>query len=242
MTDIPTALLHPCLRKPVAVHRRRLRLLGMLLFLTMAGALMFGIVTASTSQDFTSLLLLGLIGLILLPIVALLGGLMWYLDHELSRSANTANQLLRDCAPLTARLTPLERVSRDGVLAMLQPLAGESARAEPVHALINPSFRWSAPPRQEVTVELYCRALQPNDEWIALQSGNSDPLLGKIVDLAAYRRRMRWLKIAVLILLVLTLAVAVGRASVHRSPPTSSIPTAMASSWPTTSPIRSCPA
>lgn len=197
MTVTPTTPLHPSLQKLAAVHRRRLRLLSLLLFLTVASTLLFEMVIAFTSQDGTNLLLLGLIGLLMLPIVALLGGLMWYLDHRLARSLNTADQLLRDCAPQAVRLTPIERASRDGVLAVLHPLADRSS-ADLVHALINPSFRWSSPPRGEIEVQVHCRELKPGNELVALQP-DGIALLGKVVDRTAYDRQRRMLRIAALV-------------------------------------------
>ena len=145
-----------------------------------------------------SLLLLGLIVLLMLPIAAGVGGLLWILNRWRSRSLNAANQLLRDCAPQAARLTPIERASRDGVLAIVCPLAGQPA--EPVHALINPSFRWSPPPRREIEVRVYCWNLAPGHELVALQP-DGVPLLGKVVDRTAYNRQQRMLRVAALVLL-----------------------------------------
>ncbi|MCU0809290.1 MAG: hypothetical protein MUC53_15715 [Candidatus Contendobacter sp.] len=195
--------LHPSLQKLDALHRRRLRLLGALLLLTILGTLLFEVVIAFTSQDGASLLLLGLIVLLMLPIVAGVGGLLWVLNRWLSRSLNAASQLLRDCAPQAARLTPIERASRDGVLATVCPLAGQPA--EPVHALINPSFRWNPPPRQAIEVRLYCRNLAPGNELVALQP-DGVPLLGKVVDRTAYNRQQRVLRIVALVLLGAALA------------------------------------
>ncbi len=199
----PVIPLHPSLQKLDALHRRRLRLFGALLLLTILGTLLFEVVIAVTSQDSASLLLLGLIVLLMLPIVAGVGGLLWVLNHWLSRTLNAANQLLRDCAPQAARLTPIERASRDGVLATLCPPAGQPA--EPVHALINPSFRWNPPPRQAIEVRLYCRNLAPGNELVALQP-DGVPLLGKVVDRAAYNRQQRVLRIVALVLLGVALA------------------------------------
>ncbi len=195
--------LHPSLQKLDALHRRRLRLLGALLLLTILGTLLFEVVIAFTSQDGASLLLLGLIVLLMLPIVAGVGGLLWVLNRWLSRSLNAASQLLRDCAPQAARLTPIERASRDGVLATVCPLAGQPA--EPVHALINPSFRWNPPPRQAIEVRLYCRNHAPGNELVALQP-DGVPLLGKVVDRTAYNRQQRVLRIVALVLLGAALA------------------------------------
>ena len=195
--------LHPSLQKLDALHRRRLRLLGALLLLTILGTLLFEVVIAFTSQDGASLLLLGLIVLLMLSIVAGVGGLLWVLNRWLSRSLNAASQLLRDCAPQAARLMPIERASRDGVLATVCPLAGQPA--EPVHALINPSFRWNPPPRQAIEVRLYCRNLAPGNELVALQP-DGVPLLGKVVDRTAYNRQQRVLRIVALVLLGAALA------------------------------------
>ena len=195
----PTPPLHPSLQKLGALHGRRLRLLRLLLFLTITGTLLFELVIAFTSQNGASLLLLGLISLVMLPIVALVGGLLWYLDHRLSSSLNAANQLLRDCAPQAIRLRPIEQASRDSVLAMLHPLAGDSS-VEPVHALINPSFRWSPSPHREIEVQVYYRKLMPGNELVALQP-DGVPLLGKVVDRTAYDRQRRVLRIVALVLL-----------------------------------------
>lgn len=206
MTVTPTVPLHPSLQKLGAVHRRRLRLLGLLLFLTLAGTLLFEMVIAFTSQDGASLLLLGLIGVMMLPLVALMGGLTWYLDRKLSRSLNAANQLLRDCAPLAARLTPTGLTLRTGVLATLEVPGAEPGREGPWHVLLNPSFRWSPSPRREVAVQVYCTGFAPDADLVALQPDGA-PLLGKVVALDAFQRQLRWVRIAQILLLVLLLGV-----------------------------------
>ena len=75
-----------------------------------------------------------------------------------------------------------------------------------MHALLNPSFRWSRPPRREVTVQLCCAELKPGGELVALQPDGA-PLLGKVVALDAFQRRMRLTRIALIILLALLLVV-----------------------------------
>lgn len=204
---MPETVLHPVLQKLAVTHRRRLRLLSLALFMTVAGALMFAIVTALTSQKAGSLLLLGMIGLLLLPVVASLGGLMWYVDRRLSRGLHEADRLLKDCPPRDARLTPLGRGDGMGVLATLRLATARPAPAEPVHALINPSFRWSAPPPHAIDVRLYCRELAPDSAWAALGSDGA-LLVGKVVDREAHRRRRQRLTVAlaVLVLLVAVLA------------------------------------
>jgi hypothetical protein len=102
--DVPDVPLHPSLRKPSAAYRRLLRLLGLLLFLIMAGTLAFMMATALSSRDPGSLMLLALSGLVMLPVVALLGGLMWYLDRWQARRLNAANRVLRESPP--ARRAP----------------------------------------------------------------------------------------------------------------------------------------
>ncbi|HRE55237.1 MAG TPA: hypothetical protein PLP22_10655 [Candidatus Competibacter sp.] len=196
--------LHPALQKLAVTHRRRLRSLGLLLFLAVAGLLMFLMVAAFTSRDAGNLLLLGLVGFLMLPVVASLGGIMWFLDRWLSRGLNEADQLLRDCAPQSARLTPLGRGDGMGLLAALRLATAQPASA-PAHALINPAFRWSSPPSGEIEVRLHCRALAPDSPWVALGPDGA-PLIGKIVDREARQRRRRWLAVA---LAVVSLIVAV---------------------------------
>jgi hypothetical protein len=180
MTDVSTSSLHPSLRELGAVHRRRLRLLGLRLFLTMAGVLILVMVIAFTSRDIANLLLLGLTGLVMLPIVALLGGLMWYLDHRLSRRLSAADRVLRECTPRAARLTPAGPTHRARVLVALHPLSGKEGGGL-CHALINASFCRNRPPAREITVQLYCRDLALGNELVALQP-DGNPLLGKVVE------------------------------------------------------------
>lgn len=187
-------LLHPALRKLAVIHRRRLRLLGLVLFLAVAGFLMAVMAMAFTDQYAGSLLLLGAIGLLMLPVATSLGGLMWFLDRWLSRGLNDADRLLRHCPPQVARLTPLGRGDGMGLLATLR-LATAQPTSAPVHALINPSFRWSSPPSGEIEVRLHCRALVPGNLWVALTS-DAAPLIGQVVDREAYQRRRQRLAVA----------------------------------------------
>jgi hypothetical protein len=177
----------------------------MALFLTISGGMIAMMAIAFSSGDFFNLLLLGVIGLIMMPVVALLSWLLRYLDRSLSQQLDRANQLLREKQPVTARLTPTGLTSKTGTLVKLHSLTGKSAQAGPLHVLINPSFRWSRPPRQEITAQLYYPELKPGSELVALQPDGA-PLLGKVVDREVYERQMRWLRIAVLVLLGAVLA------------------------------------
>lgn len=207
MTDVPkTQLLHPSLQRLNAVHQRRLRLLGLLFFLTMAGTLVFLMITAFTSRELANLIVLAVAGLVMLPMVALMGGLMWYLDRRLARGLGEADRVLRHSAPSSARLQPVGRATRFGVLMAVQHLKGSQSALEPLHVLINPSFRWSRPPDREVTVELYGRNLTPGSPLVALQPDGS-ALLGKIVAREAHERDMRRMMIAVVGLLALAATV-----------------------------------
>lgn len=200
-----TVPLHPSLHRLAATQRRRLRLLGLLFFVVMAGTLVYEMAIAFTSSDAGSLLLLMLIGLLMVPVVALLGGLIWYLDRWLSRKLDAADSLLRDCQPVAARLVLVGPGTRAGILAELHPMPGAAAPVPPFYMLINPSFRWSAPPRGEMEVQVYCRELKPGSEIVTLQSDRA-PLLGKVVDRKVHERQMRFWKIGVLVLLGATLA------------------------------------
>ena len=137
MTDTPNVPLHPSLQRLSAAHRRRLRLSGLLLAMTKAGLLLFLMVTAFSSRDIASLLLLAFMGLVILPVMALLGGLLWYLDRGQERRLTTANQVLREHQPQTVRMAPTGSGGRETLVA-LYPLTGDQSILEPLHALINP--------------------------------------------------------------------------------------------------------
>ncbi|CDH46726.1 MAG: hypothetical protein IPL59_22085 [Candidatus Competibacteraceae bacterium] len=202
MTDTPSIPLHPSLQRLSATHRRLLRLFGLLLAMTMAGLLLFLMVTAFSSRDIASLLLLAFMGLVMLPVMALSGGLLWYLDRWQERRLTKANQVLQDYQPVTVRIAPIGSSGGRAALVALHPLTSGQATLEPLHALLNPSFRWIRPPREEITVELYCPKLAPGHDLVALQSDGS-ALIGKVVALAAYDREQLLIKIVVFVLLAL---------------------------------------
>lgn len=208
MTDVPNTPLHPSLRKLGAKQHRLMLLLNMLLFLTICGGMIVMMAIAFSSGDLFNLLLLGVAGLVMMPVVALLSWLLRYLDRWLSRHLDRAGQIMRENQPLTVRLAPTKLANRTGALVTLHPLVGEQAHADLFHALINPSFRWSHPPRQETTVELYCQELKPGSELVALQA-DGNALLGKVVTLEAYDREKR-LTMAVAVAVALIVAVVVG--------------------------------
>lgn len=206
MTDAPKTPLHPSLQKLSAIHQRRLRLLGLLFFLTMAGTLVFLMIVAFTSREMANLLLLAVMGLVMLPAVALMGGLIWYLDRWLTRGLNEADRVLRHGAPSSARLRPVGRATRFGVLMAVQLSKGGHPATEPLHVLINPSFRWSRPPDREASVELYCQDWKPGSPLVALQP-DGDALLGKVVTREAHDREMRRMMVVVFGLLALVAVV-----------------------------------
>ena len=216
MTETPELSLHPRLRRLGNAQHRRLRLLGLLLFLTMAGTVLYAMAIAMTSREAANLLLLALMGLVMLPIAGLCGGLLWWLDRSLERSLQRANALLHECEPVTMTLAPLRAAGRQGALVALRwpepvaghPLAGAATGDVMPQALLNPTIRWSTPPVQEVQVDLYCRALAAEGELVALPA-SGDPWLGKVVDPVAYQQRQRRLQGLALGLLILVLALAV---------------------------------
>ncbi len=206
MTTAPV-FLHASLHALAVTHRRRLRLLRLLLFIVMASALIGEMSIALSYRSAGNLLLLGLVALLMLPTVVMMGGLLWYLDHVLSKALDGANALLQSCTPLTGRLKPLGPESRAGTLAELHLPADGNAPARSIYGLINSSFRWNAPPRHEVEVQLYGRDWMPGSDWVALQADGVS-LLGKVVDRTAYERRQRILRILILVLLCVVLVAA----------------------------------
>lgn len=207
------ASLHPSLRRLAAKHRSLLRSLSMLLFLSMSGTMIVIVIIAFSSGDLFDLLLMGLVGFLMLPMVLVLSWLMRRLDRWLSQQLEQASELLRENRPLPVRLTPMGLTNRAGTLVRVHSLDGENATVQPLHALINPSFRWSSPPVGEVAVQIYCRDLRPDARWVALQP-DGKALLGKMVDLGAYYRQIRLWAIASLALLLIV-AVVVGISGVR---------------------------
>ncbi|MDS4040093.1 MAG: hypothetical protein RKP20_02840 [Candidatus Competibacter sp.] len=203
MTDIP---LHPRLRPLGARQGQLMLLLSMLLFLTIFGGMIAVMAIVFSHGDLFDLLLFGVLGLVMLPMVAALSGLQRYLDRWLSQQLDRAGQLLRDSPPVVARLRPTGLALRTGVLATLEVPGAEPGREGPWHVLLNPSFRWSPPPRREVAVQVYCAGFAPDADLVALQPDGA-PLLGKVVALDAFQRQLRWVRIAQILLLVLLLGV-----------------------------------
>ena len=214
MTDSPAAPpLHPSLR-PLGVKQHRLMLmLNMALFLAISGGIIAMMAITFSGGDLFDLLLLMVVGLLVMPLVALLNGLLRYLDRRLARQLEQAGELLRDSPPLAARLTPTGLSDQVGTLVTLHPLADEPAKAE-VHALINPSFRWTPPPVGESVVQLYCRDWRPGAGLVALQP-DGKALLGKLVALETHARRIRFRAIASLALIAVAAVVGALLAGEH---------------------------
>lgn len=208
MTDSPAATppLHPSLRALGAKQHRLMLLLSMLLFLAISGGMIVIMAITFSGGDVFDLLLLGVVGLVMIPMVALLSGLLRYLDRRLSRQLEQAGELLRESQPLSARLTPTGLTNQAGTLVAIRPLVGGASKADPIHALLNPSFRWSVPPSGEVAIQLYCRDLRPGEGLVALQPDGT-ALLGKLVELETYSRQIRLWTIASLALLSIAVMV-----------------------------------
>lgn len=204
MSAIPP---HPSLQKLAAANRRRLRLLGLLFFMVMAGVLVFMMTVALTHRDMVNLLIFAVAGLVMLPTMALAGGLLWYLERWQTRRLSAADRVLRESAPMSARLAPTGLANRVGTLMAVQPeIRARSPSIEPVFAVLDLAQRWDRAPRPELTVQLYCAKLEPGQELVALRD-NGDALLGKLVALDSYRRQTTWMTAAALGLIVLGMVV-----------------------------------
>ncbi|MGB5062541.1 MAG: DUF3592 domain-containing protein [Candidatus Competibacter sp.] len=204
MSAIP---LHPSLQKLAAANRRRLRLLGLLFFMVMAGVLVFMMSFALTYRDMLNLLIFAVAGLVMLPGMALVGGLLWHLERRQTRRLGAANQILRESASLNARLAPTGLATRIGTLVAVRPeTRTRSPSAEAVFALLDPAQRWDRASRSELTAQLYCAQLEPGQELVALRD-NGDALLGKLVALDSYRRQTTWMTAAALGLIALGMVV-----------------------------------
>jgi hypothetical protein len=198
---------HPSLQKLAAANRRRLRLLGLLFFMVMAGILVFMMTVALTHRDMVNLLIFAAAGLVMLPTMALVGGLLWYLERRQARRLSAADRVLRESVPMNARLAPTGLANRVGTLMAVRPeTRARSPSIEPVFAVLDPARRWDRASRPELTVQLYCAQLEPGQELVALRD-NGDTLLGKLVALDSYRRQTTWMTAAALGLIVLGMVV-----------------------------------
>ncbi len=186
-------VLHPSLQRPLAAHRHLLRLLSLLIFLPMAGMMVFAMATALHGDTLGDLLLLALIGGIVLVMVVSLGGLLAWLNHWTTQRLLDANRLLLESSPITARLTPTDFNSKQGMLMAVHCLDPRAVDGTG-YILIEPYLSRSRPPPEDITVQLYCQDLQPGRQVVALQEGNT--LLGKSVDRQQYLRQRRWMMIA----------------------------------------------
>ena len=197
------ASLHPSLQKLVAVHRRRLRMFGLLFFMLMAAALIFMMTMALTHRDMTNLLIFAVGGLVMLPVMALMGGLLWYLERWQTRRLSAADQLLQVNTPIMARLTPTGLTNRAGVLVAVYPeTQNESVVAEPLFAMLDSAARLGRTPRQESTARLYCAKPEPGEALVALQD-HDNAVLGKWVTWERYHRQMTWTRALALGLILL---------------------------------------
>jgi hypothetical protein len=161
--------------------------------------------TALRGDRLGDLLLLALIGGIVLLMVVSLGGLLWWLDHWTTQRLIDANRLLQENHPITARLMPTSFNNKQGMLMALHLLDPQTAGGTG-DVLIEPSPSWRRPLPEEITVQLYCRDLQPGSRLVALHE--SVALLGKSVDRQKYLRQRRWIMMA-LATMALLLAVVV---------------------------------
>lgn len=202
MTD---AIFHPGLQQQLSAHRRFLRLLTLSIFLVMAGAMVFAMTMALQGGTLGDLLLLVLIGGIVLVMVLSLGGLSWFLDRWMMRRLTDANRLVQEHRPLAARLTPTDDNTRPGTLMAVQ-LLGQPTISGSSHVLLKPSMGWGRLPPQDLTVQLYCRDLQPGSRLVALHDNKA--LLGKSVDRQQYLRQQQWMVMA-LAAVVLLVAITI---------------------------------
>ena len=185
--------LHPSLQKLLAAHRRLLRLLSLLIFLPMAGMMVFAMASALHGDRLGDLLLLALIGGIVLLMVVSLGGLLAWLDHWTMRRLLDANRLLQEQQPITTRLTPTDFNSKQGMLMAVQ-LLDRPAAGGAVHVLIEPTLGQNHPSSGDITVLLYCQDWRPGSRLVAICS-DGQALLGKSVDRQQYLRQRRWIMI-----------------------------------------------
>lgn len=180
------------------MQRRRLRLLGLLVVLIFGGLMLYAMVAALTSQTLEPMLTLGLMGLLLVPAVALAAGAMWYADRLAGKALATANHLVSSTLPQSVLLQAMEAAAAGSGWAILQLPNGDR-----VTAIFSDWFPRPLLP-QGVEVRVYAQSLARDSVLVALPP-DGIAVVGKVTDQAALRRRERIRQVALAIVLLVNL-------------------------------------
>lgn len=199
MTETTVALLHPSLHKLAAIYRRRLRLLGLFIFFIFGGLMLYAMVAALTGPTLEPMLTLGVMGLLVVPTVALVAGVMWYADRRVGKKLEAAHQLLTNTVPQSVWLQPRDAAASNPQWVTLRLPSGDQ-----VHAVFADKTSLKLLPADSA-LQLYGQ--QPFVSGITVVAMRPDgvALLGQIVNptILQSRQRARKMVLAVTVLAVL---------------------------------------
>ena len=111
---------HPSLQKLACREPQPPAFAGFVVFMVMAGVLVFMMTVAPDPPRYGQPADFAVAGLVMLPTMALVGGLLWHLERRQTRRLSAADRVLRESAPMNAdwRRPAANRV---GTLVAVQP-------------------------------------------------------------------------------------------------------------------------
>lgn len=193
--------LHPNLQRLLVRERRVTRCLSLIVFLPLAGCMLFAMTAALRGNTLGDLLFLAMIAGIVLVLVVTMGGLLAWLHQRTVRRVLEAQHLLLETPPLAVRLQWTGRKTLAGWVVALEHLEGTPLG----YASIQTILGQRQPQQVQGTAQLHCEQQQNGTRLVILQEGHA--LLGRWVNAQAAAQQRRWmlagglLALAVLVLL-----------------------------------------
>ena len=184
MTEVAAALLHPSLHKLAAVYRRRLRLSGLLIFLLFGGLLLYAMVAALTGATLKPILNLWLMGLLVVPAVAVVAGVMRYGDRLAGKKLTAAHHMLSSTASQPAWLQ-----SRDAAGSKSRWVTLQLPNGDRIDVVFSDPTALNLVPAGSA-LQLHAQSLVPGSIVVALRP-DGVALLGQIVDPPSWQRHQR---------------------------------------------------
>ena len=187
MSDTP---LHPHLQRLLANERRMTRLLSLIVFMPLAGLMLFAMTLALRGNTLGDLLFLASVAAIVLLLVAASGGVLAWLHQRSRRRIVAANRLLLAASGLPVRLHWSGRKCLAGWLVALESVAGAPLGTAAI------ACRQRQAPQLQGVAQLYCEQQQVGAQLVLVQGDHA--LLGRWVGASAAHEQRRWVVAAVL--------------------------------------------
>lgn len=196
MSDTP---LHPHLQRLLANERRMTRLLSLIVFMPLAGLMLFAMTLALRGNTLGDLLFLASVAGIVLLLVAAAAGMLAWLHQRSQQRIVAANRLLA-ASGVPVHLHWSGRKCLAGCLVALESAAGAPLGTAAI------ACRQRQPPQQlQGVAQLYCEQHQVGAQLVLVQGDYA--LLGRWVGAPAAYEQRRWV-VAALLAVVAALVVS----------------------------------